>query len=325
ANMLWGALKILERDPEGAEEAFRKVIDMRPDYAPAYLRLGLLCSMTGRGEEALEHLEKALGLDPSQTTALGIMVADAIRKKEYERALEIVEGHRGKVGENPRVEGFLDYTAARVFVAKGEREKAEELLKSSIAKNPNMAAAYPMLSAIYASEGRLDEAKVQYEALLEKKPAYLPGYMALGSILEHEGKGEEAEAYYRKALEKKEDFAPAANNLAWRIAESGGNIDEALKFAQIAKRNAPESPGVMDTLGWIYYLKERYPSAISELEDALQLAPEHPVILYHAGMAYYKDGQKEKARERLEKALEIDPDFEGAEEARETLDAIRGG
>jgi tetratricopeptide (TPR) repeat protein len=128
-----------------------------------------------------------------------------------------------------------------------------------------------------------------------------------------------AEINYRKALELKEDFAPAANNLAWRLAERGGNIDEALGLAQIAKEQMPKNPSVMDTLGWIYYLKGSYLSAISELQDSLELIPDNPTINYHLGMAYYKNNQADAAREYLKKALEIDPGFSGADEARKAL------
>ena len=56
-------------------------------------------------------------------------------------------------------------------------------------------------------------------------------------------------------LEIRKDFAPAANNVAWVLAEHGGNIDEALNWAQVAKEKMPQDPSIMDTLGWIYYKK----------------------------------------------------------------------
>jgi Tfp pilus assembly protein PilF len=79
----------------------------------------------------------------------------------------------------------------------------------------------------------------------------------------------------------------------------------------------------MDTLGWLFYLKGSYLSAISELQDSLKLDPLNPIIHYHLGLAYFKNDQPEEAKEFLEKALKINPNFEGAEEARNILKEIK--
>ena len=85
----------------------------------------------------------------------------------------------------------------------------------------------------------------------------------------------------------------------------------------------PKNSAVMDTLGWIYYLKGSYLNAISELQDSLASDPQNPVIQYHLGMALYKNGQFKEAREVLQKALSISKEFKGSDEARNTLDDIR--
>ena len=178
------------------------------------------------------------------------------------------------------------------------------------------------LARLSIREKNMDAAVSQYLSLLEKDPKSLTGHMGLGTIYDLQGEGQKAEASYRKALEIKSDFAPAANNLAWNLMKSGGNIDEALGFAQIAKEQMPENPSVMDTLGWLYYLKGSYLNAITELQDSLKQQPDNPVINYHMGMAYFKNGQADTAKQFLEKALKIDPDFSDAGEARSTIKQI---
>ncbi len=179
------------------------------------------------------------------------------------------------------------------------------------------------LAKIYIIEKKLDQAITQYEAILSKNPKYLAAYMALGTIYDQQDDGEKAETYYRKALEIKSDFAPAANNLAWNLTERGGNIDEALGFAQVVKEQMPDNGAVMDTLGWIYYLKGSYLNAIAEFEDSLTQNPDNPVINLHLGLAYYKNKQPRKAKGFLEKALNISQNFKGAEEARNILKEIK--
>ena len=168
----------------------------------------------------------------------------------------------------------------------------------------------------------MEEAISHYEALLKKDPQSLTGHMGIGTLYDQQGDSQKAEASYRKALEIKDDFAPAANNLAWILLKNGGNIDEALGLAQIAKEQMPRNPSVMDTLGWLYYLKGSYLNAIAELQDSLALEPGNTVINYHMGMAYFKNGQTDTAKQFLEKALKIDQNFNEAENALRTLEEI---
>ena len=92
-----------------------------------------------------------------------------------------------------------------------------------------------------------------------------------------------------------------------------------MAFAQRAKEKLPDSPYVMDTLGWIYFKKGLYGLAIMELTDALAKLPENAEVAYHLGMAYFKKGETDKARAELEKALSLNENFIGANEARKVL------
>jgi tetratricopeptide (TPR) repeat protein len=78
----------------------------------------------------------------------------------------------------------------------------------------------------------------------------------------------------------------------------------------------------MDTLGWVYYKKGLYDSAISEFSSSLEKIPENPIVHYHLGLAYYKKDDKTKAKMALEKALSVDENFNGAQEAKRILAGI---
>jgi Flp pilus assembly protein TadD len=175
------------------------------------------------------------------------------------------------------------------------------------------------LARIYLTGNQQEMAIAQYQALLEKNPRQAGAQMLLGTLYEMQGKPELAETHYRKALEITPDFAPAANNLAFLLVTRGNNIDEALKFAQVAKSKLPNDPSVADTLGWVYYHKGLYDNAIRELRDSAAQIPNNPEVHYHLGMAYFKKQEKELARASLETALSLKPDFNGAEEARKAL------
>jgi tetratricopeptide (TPR) repeat protein len=146
--------------------------------------------------------------------------------------------------------------------------------------------------------------------------------MILGLIYGQQNQLDLAEQHYRKALEINPDFAPAANNLAYILAEKNKNLNEALELARKAKEILPEDPGIMDTLGWVYFRKGLYESAIVEFAESLEKLPENVMVRYHLGMAYYKKGDRALAKKELEKALSLNEKFDGAEEAKQILSEL---
>ncbi len=321
--MLKGSLEVLEGKRRAAESTYRQVIAVKPDYAPAYVRLGLLYQLSKRNTEARKTLEKALEVNPRQVDALALLVGNHLRENDFAGALKLCSRQQSKIGNFPRGLAAIESLMGKIYLAKGEKRRAEVHFKKAVETDPNLLGPYVSLARIYLTGNRKQEAVQEYENILEKNPKFLPAYMALGAIYDQMGMGKKAEAFYRKALDVKKDFAPAANNLAWNLATGGGNIDEALGYAQIAKEQMPKNAAIMDTLGWIYYLKGNYLSAVSEFQDSIALDPENPVIRYHLGMALYKNRQVKQAKQALEKALSISGNFKGAKEARETLENIK--
>jgi len=323
ALMLDASLKIFEKDRKGAEERFRQVLKLAPKFSPAYVKLGVLYALENKKTEALDSFKKALEVNPFQVDALKLLAAFFIRDQKFTKAIKLCETYKEKVKDNKRAVSFIEYLEGNISMAKRSGNEAITHYRRAIDLNPNAVSAYVGLARAYLFENRQREAIEEYNKIIMKKPGFLPAYMALGSIYQQEGDYEKAEKCYREALEIKKDFAPAANNLAWILAKLGKNIDEALGYAQVAKEKMPDSAAVMDTLGWIYYLKGSYLNAISEFHDSLEKSPQNPVINFHMGLAQYKINQLNKAKEYIKKALDLDPKFEGASEARKILAKIQ--
>lgn len=86
----------------------------------------------------------------------------------------------------------------------------------------------------------------------------------------------------------------------------------------------PESPEIADTLGWAFYRKGVYQSAIGMFEEAIKLnakykQAENPTYHYHLGLAYEKAEKPALARQHFEHALKIDPNYSNAADIRKQL------
>src|SRR5262249_40158431 len=99
----------------------------------------------------------------------------------------------------------------------------------------------------------------------------------------------------------------ALNNLAYLLAESGGDLDEALQLAQRAQQKQPGNLNLTDTLGWIYLKKNMSDSALQIFNICVKKDPENPTFRYHLGLTLLQKGDKEKARLELQTALEKKP------------------
>ena len=124
------------------------------------------------------------------------------------------------------------------------------------------------------------------------------------------------------ALDINPDFSLAANNLAYLLAKQDKNMNKALSLAQKAKEKLPDDPKIMDTLGFVYYKKGLYDSAIAEFSDSLDKIPDNAMVRFHLGMTYYNKGDKDRAKAELKKALDLDQKFDKADEARHILKGL---
>jgi tetratricopeptide (TPR) repeat protein len=211
----------------------------------------------------------------------------------------------------------------RFQLASGKPVEAEAAFLKSIELAPEFTAPYYQLGLLYAAQKKFPEAEARLAKVLEKDDKNVGAHALLGMVLNSEGKIDAANKEYRKVLTLSPKNPLAANNLALNLAEGGGNLDEALKFAQIAREAAPEEPSVGDTLGWVHYKKGLIDIAYPLIADAAGKMKNNASVRYHHGMVLAKKGKNKEAAAELNAALSLDPKFPGAEEARKTIVGLK--
>lgn len=151
--------------------------------------------------------------------------------------------------------------------------------------------------------------------LMEKSAdgGMLQAQMALGDYYGSNLDGlnlDKAVKWYRRA--SGQSYAPAMNNLAYILAIQGVNLDEALALAGKAVETDPDNGAYLDTIGWVFFKKERYAEALARLLQAEKLLPDDYEVQNHLGETYLKLNLKEKAVAVWERALSTveDPEME---------------
>ena len=308
-----------------AGEAVRKAISVAPQSPVGYVQLGALELVQKQYPEAVKAYQNALERDQNSTDALrGLMNALLIQ----DRVDQAVAAANSQIAKAPNNAEFYDLLGTALFNNKKDLGGAETALRKSIELQGSNADALIKLGEVQAARGEVDQAIATYEQAAKDHPHNANFQTLLGQLYESKQDWNRAQEAYQKALEITPNDPLTCNNLANVMLRLGGNPDLAMTLAQTARRGMPDSPDAADTLGWVYYQKGAYQSAIDLFEEALKLAgknkvPEDPGVHYHLGLAYQKTNQPALARQHLEKVLRIDPNYSDAAEVKKQLALLR--
>jgi tetratricopeptide (TPR) repeat protein len=282
--------------------------------------IGAVYALEKKYPEATREYEKALSLAPDRIDALVALTQIDLLQGNEKKALERAQQHLPKTKNQAQVYELL----GQISLRSKEYGKGIEYFDRAVNLNPDLASAYYALGNAFAAQQKFAAAIEQYEMVIRKSPQAIPPHMMLGILYELQKQPAKANEFYRKVLEIKKDFSPAANQLAWNYAEHGGNLDVAMSLAQKARETSPNDPVIADTLGWIYYKKGVYQSAIALLKESNEkFKNSNPTVLYHLGAAYAKNKDTALARETLKKALSVSQNFADAAETRKLLNELQ--
>lgn len=334
ANIVSADIALIEGDTDKARSVYEYLVKAFPKEPSGYFKMGLLEERNKNFEESANWFRKALDLDVNILgPARRFVLVEGMQKKGIDGIINELQAFRNK---SKASKAEYDFIIGSLYLAKREDPqrvtKAREYLNRALEEKQDLVGAYFALAAADAETKDFNAAIQNYKKLLEKNPRHLPTMMLLSYAYEQQGKFDQAADEYREILKTAPRFAPAANNLAWLLADRlHGDLDEALRLAEIAKEQLPKEPSVADTLGWIYYLRGAPRAALPHLREALELyeqigadnrAP-NPEILYHLAEVQSALNNKEQAKEAIKKALAIagskHPKFEQMEKLRQKL------
>jgi tetratricopeptide (TPR) repeat protein len=316
-----------------ADLARQKYSDAQQDALQAELRapqnpapsiqLGNIQLAQKHYADAEKFYQQALDKDPSSTEGLSGLMNTYVAEKQPDKAIAAANA---QISKSPNNSNFYDLLGTALFNVKKDLGAAEAALRKAIELNKNNVDALEKLGKVQVQEGSVDQALALYQQSIKDNPREVAFYILCGELYESKKDWDRAKSMYQQALSVSPDHPLASNNLAYVMLEQGGNVDVAMGMAQTARRGMPDSPNAADTLGWAYYQKGIYQSAIGQFQEALRLReksgePDDADLHYHLGLAYQKTNQTALARQQLEKAVKLSPNNA---DARKALSDLRG-
>ena len=151
-----------------ADDIYRRVLDVSPDYPDALHYSGVLAHQRGRSAEAVALIEKSLELDPDRAdwySNLGIVLRDRLDLdgaiEAFRRAIAI-DPHHANAHNNLGV----------VLRAKGEAAEAEAAYRNAIRISPEHSDAYTNLGILLNGQKRTHEAVICFCKVITFRPKH---------------------------------------------------------------------------------------------------------------------------------------------------------
>jgi tetratricopeptide (TPR) repeat protein len=303
------------------EDYIKRSLQKASDNAPAYVQLGNLRMAQNKPAEAQKAFQQALDQDPNSTDALGGVLNVYLIQKQPDKALA---GANAQLAKFPNNAGFHIIVGRLLFEQKKDAAGAEVEFKRAVELDKSNVEALVSLGRVQTEQGKTDQALQTYLDAAKNNPRETVFSLLAGGIYESKQEWDRAKQVYQRVLEVQPDNPLASNNLAYVMLQQGGNVDVALAMAQTARRQLPDNASSADTLGWAYYHKGIYSSAINLFKEAVKKDPDNATYNYHLGLAYARNGQGAQARQQLDRVVKIKPDSSEVNDLRQALAQLKG-
>ncbi len=297
---LLAQLRLQDRDWVGAQEISQKLRDLGDgsDTGEADRIDAAALSGQNRTEDSLKLLSES---SANQQSILPDLIGSYVRAGRQDAAISHLQG---LLKENP------DDVQARILLgtvlaSTNKMDEAEEAFKAAAAADKSTVGK-TALAQFYLSSGKFDQAEQAVRAGLDVDPKNVALRMLLTTVYQVEGRFDDAIAEFEAMFKEDPESTIVANDLASLLSERRGDeksLDRAFEIAQ--RFRSSEIPQYKDTLGWIYYLRGQYASALPLLTSASSSLPTVGLIHYHLGMVFKAQNQTERAIASLEQALKL--------------------
>ncbi|MHB8878551.1 MAG: adventurous gliding motility TPR repeat lipoprotein GltE [Myxococcaceae bacterium] len=327
------------------ERKFQLAAEADENFGEADYNLGVLAERQGKPEEALRHYREALRKKPTLKEAaenIGVIAQNAGNEAEAIRTFE-------NILQNYPDDGASRARLADIYARKGECDKAIDLSKQALFREPRTLPAYKVLmrcaheqkqysmaKLVALRAMKLDEndpeifhtlglislaekepakARMQFKTAVEKRADYLPAHLMLVRIALEQQDWPGAEESIRQVLRANGKNPEAHLDLG--VAHKGmGHLDKAMEEYEVAKKLNPNLPAIYLNIGQILALKGLPEKAIENYRQYIALSGENETLAQD--LIKESDGviqKREEDKKAAEEALKMEAEMKKQEEA----------
>ncbi len=253
-----------------AERLYRQVVQTDPSQADAFHLLGVLALQTGRHEQAVAFLRRAIALRPADP-AFHCNLATA--SKALGRLDEAVAGYREALRLQPDFPDAL-CNLGNTLAEQDNHDEAAACYQEALRLRPGQAEVHCKLGNSLALREKWDQAAANYRRALELRPDHIQALLGLGLVLQEQGKLTRAIEYFQQVLRRNPALAVAHFRLA-RVFADLARFDEAEASYREVLRLEPGNADALNRLGGVLNSMGLVDEALACWRQALACQPDH--------------------------------------------------
>ncbi len=301
---LAGTAYLQSGDAQKANDYFNRASSLEPENKLVQVNAAVSQMAMGQKDAGFATLEHIAAGD-KETTADMVLIAAAIRQKDFDKALRAIDNLEKKQPGSP-VPTALRGTA---MASKGDLAAARKHFEKALSIKPTYLPAVASLATLDLAERKPAEAKRRFEALLKADANNGAALLALAELEAGTGGAASRVAELLARAVKADPQNVKAQLASINYSLNSKNAKAALETAQKAVAALPDRPQLLDALARAQLASGEANQALATYGKVLTLMPNSPPAQMRMAELQLAAKQKEAAVQSLKKALAIKSDY----------------
>jgi type IV pilus biogenesis/stability protein PilW len=252
---------------------FAHTLQVTRNNALAHNSLGIALLAQGKVDQAINHCEEALRLQPNYPKAHYNLGNALFSRGEVNQALAHYEEALQLQPNYAKAHNSLGFA----LLSQGKVDQAVAHFEKALSIEPNSPMVHNNLGLALLSQGKADQAVAHFEKALSIRPNSPEVHNNLGLVLLSQNKEDQAILHFQEAIRLNPNYPEALDGLARLLATARNQkIRDGATAVQMAERanqlTGYGQPEMLDTLAAAYAEAGRFPEAIQASQKALDLA-----------------------------------------------------
>ncbi|MBZ5616543.1 MAG: tetratricopeptide repeat protein [Acidobacteriia bacterium] len=283
----------------------QKAVALAPTIAEGHECLGAASNGTGKYEQAEEHFQNAIRLNPKDEAArLGL--ADSLERRG--RTAEAEQVFRKAIDLRPNYWAVYNYLGI-FYWRQGRYREAEQMFATVTRLEPDNVRGFSNLGAMQILEDRYAEAIPTFERAVAISPSS-DAYSNLGTAYFYTRRYSEAAGAYAKAAELdprnyliQGNLGDAYHAVPGQRPAASDAYRKAIALATEEARVNPRDASLPIKLAKYHAMLGEKDQALAALARGLKMQPHDPEVLFEIALVHEQTGDSEQAVAWLSKSL----------------------
>ena len=332
-----GAAYLRANHLEKSVQMFHRALSMDAEYFDAINAIGVVLTVQGQYEEALEHFRRALVLRDENGIRMNVALTYYLMGERdtadriFEEVVALDESYGDLFDFLASVGDAQEYYEIGVSYLRQLRlDQAVEQFDLALEADPQYGDALNARGVVAARQGRYGEALDLFRRSARLEPDQLG--VQLNVALAHHllGEHQQADVLYRQVVSRDAaydglfDFLEAAESAQenYRIGVAyiqQGELDKAMERFDRALRGDPQLADAYNSKGVVLTRMGEYEAAFGVFGQAEELMPNNPGVRLNMAIVRYLQGRPHEAAVIYRQVIEMDARYQGF------LDFLSGG